>query len=63
MIDVLMWFLVWRWVVILHMMDGTFYSNNLRHRILMALHNDNAYGCRKHPVIYKDMCRIVRGGK
>lgn len=30
---------------------------------LLACHNNNLYGCRKHPVIYNDMCRIVRGVK
>lgn len=30
---------------------------------LSACHNNNLYGCRKHPVIYNDMCRIVRGVK
>lgn len=30
---------------------------------LTACHNNNLCGCRKHPVIYNDMCRIVRGGK
>lgn len=31
--------------------------------LLLAKHNLNTYGCRKHPVIYNDMCRIVRGVK
>lgn len=60
---VLAWFLFHRWAVFLHINDGTFYSKNLRSRMLLAFHDDNAYGCRKHPVIYNDMCRIVRGGK
>lgn len=30
---------------------------------LLACHNNNLAGCRKHPVIYNDMCRIVRGMK
>lgn len=30
---------------------------------LLACHNNNLAGCRKHPVIYNDMCRIVRGVK
>lgn len=30
---------------------------------LTKCHNNDLYGCRKHPVIYNDMCRIVRGGK
>lgn len=27
---------------------------------LSECHNLNVDGCRKHPVIYNDMCRIVR---
>lgn len=30
---------------------------------LTKCHNMNLYGCRKHLVIYNDMCRIVRGVK
>lgn len=30
---------------------------------LTKCRNMNLYGCRKHPVIYNDMCRIVRGMK
>lgn len=49
MLTVFSWFLIWRW--------------QFKRRDLLACHNNNLYGCRKHPVIYNDMCRIVRGVK
>lgn len=46
---VISWFLIGRW--------------QFKRRDLITCHNNNLYGCRKHPVIYNDMCRIVRGVK
>ena len=48
------WFLWGRWV---------FKKYAGKDISLLACHNNNLYGCRKHPVIYNDMCRIVRGVK
>jgi hypothetical protein len=41
-----------RWVMMLDLTD-----------FLSESHNVNLYDCRKYPVIYNDMCRIVRGMK
>lgn len=48
------WFLIGRW---------QFKRYGGKDISLLACHNNNLYGCRKHPVIYNDMCRIVRGVK
>ena len=61
--NVIMWFLIGRWMF-------KSWNNELKTsrpgrdlHFLSACHNNNLYGCRKHPVIYNDMCRIVRGVK
>lgn len=51
---VLAWFLWRRW---------WFKKYACAYISLQACHNLNVHGCRKHPVIYNDMCRIVRGMK
>lgn len=56
---VLTWFLWRRWLFKVIAMSAGKPSNNL----LNTWHNLNIDGCRKHPVIYNDMCRIVRGMK
>lgn len=50
---VLAWFLWRRWQ----------FKKKYWPTYLLAYHNLNLHGCRKHPVIYNDMCRIVRGMK
>ena len=62
---VLMWFMWRRWWFIGCMNDllSRGYQPGRELNTLTALHNNNLCGCRKHPVIYNDMCRIVRGGK
>lgn len=52
--NVILWFLIRRW---------QFKRYSGKNISLLACHNNNLYGCRKHPVIYNDMCRIVRGVK
>lgn len=52
--NVILWFLIGRW---------QFKRYSGKDINLLACHNNNLYGCRKHPVIYNDMCRIVRGVK
>lgn len=58
MIHILKWFLWRRWKLKRWCkevgFDDVFLSN---------CHNCNLAGCRKHPVIYNDMCRIMRGGR
>lgn len=56
---VLAWFLWRRWLFKAIVKSVGRPSDNL----LTGFHNLNVDGCRKHPVIYNDMCRIVRGGK
>lgn len=46
---IIVWFVWRRW--------------QFKRRDLLVCHNNNLYGCRKHPVIYNDMCRIIRGVK
>ncbi|QGZ13429.1 hypothetical protein KLPPOU148_040 [Klebsiella phage vB_KpnM_15-38_KLPPOU148] len=58
MIQILKWFLWRRWKLKHWRKEGGFNDVFLRN-----CHNCNLAGCRKHPVIYNDMCRIVRGGK
>lgn len=61
----LLWFLWRRWQFISYTSDylSSGYQPGREIKTLSALHNNNIAGCRKHPVIYNDMCRIVRGGK
>lgn len=62
---VLTWFLWRRWFFIVYIEEllSQGYQPGRELNVLTALHNNNLAGCRKHPVIYNDMCRIVRGGK
>lgn len=57
---VLAWFLWRRWLYGKWVKDAVMVSGSM---ILTSCHNNNFAGCRKHPVIYNDMCRIVRGMK
>lgn len=57
---VLAWFLWRRWLYIKWVKGVFMFSGSM---ILTSCHNCNIAGCRKHPVIYNDMCRIVRGMK
>lgn len=50
---VLAWFMWRRW----------WFKNWCFPARMSMYHNLNVHGCRKHPVIYNDMCRIVRGMK
>lgn len=73
--NVILWF-IWRrrqfkkWIIrgegrFLWVDLRGFRQNNTQVEIreLMFFHNIDLAGCRKHPVIYNDMCRIVRGVK
>lgn len=60
MMQLFRWFLITRWKYKKWVKDG---KVNTSGYYLYNCHNGNIYGCRKHPVIYNDMCRIVRGGK
>lgn len=62
---VLAWFLWRRWQFISYTtaLFSQGHQPGRETHILLALHNTNLAGCRKHPVIYNDMCRIVRGMK
>lgn len=60
--NVIMWFLIGRWLFINYFNTVKGYSPSYG-LFLQACHNNNLYGCRKHHVIYNDMCRIVRGAK
>lgn len=61
--NVILWFLIGRWLFIDYTKDVKGYSPGRKTLMLSACHNNNLFGCRKHPVIYNDMCRIVRGVK
>ena len=58
MIQILKWFMWRRWKLKQWRKEEGFDDVFLRN-----CHNCNIASCRKHPVIYNDMCRIVRGGK
>jgi len=62
---VLAWFLWRRWQFMIYMNEllSRGYQPGREINTLHAMHNNNLAGCRKHPVIYNDMCRIVRGMK
>lgn len=55
---VLAWFLWRRWQYRMWVKEAVMVGGDT---ILSSFHNTNLAGCRKHPVIYNDMCRIVRG--
>jgi predicted nucleic acid binding AN1-type Zn finger protein len=57
---VLAWFMWRRWQYRMWVKDAVMVGGST---ILTSCHNNNFAGCRKHPVIYNDMCRIVRGMK
>lgn len=57
---VLGWFLWRRWQYRMWVKEAVMVGGGT---ILSSCHNTNLAGCRKHPVIYNDMCRIVRGMK
>ena len=57
MIQIIKWFICRRWVF------KRFVKSGVNSNFLSNCHNCNIAGCRKHPVIYNDMCRIVRGVK
>lgn len=63
--NVILWFLWRRWKFTGYILALTRhgYQPGRETVVLLACHNTNLYGCRKHPVIYNDMCRIVRGVK
>ncbi len=62
---VLAGFLWRRWQFILYIRDllSQGYQPGRETNLLSSMHNTNLAGCRKHPVIYNDMFRIVRGMK
>jgi hypothetical protein len=62
MIQILEWFL-WRRNRFEHRVYARYCMMLDLNKFLSECYNNNLYGCRKHPVIYNDMCRIVRGGK
>lgn len=55
---VLAWFLWRRWQFARQAREWVNPSG-----MLFFCHNSDWYGCRKHPVIYDDMCCIVWGMK
>ncbi len=57
MIQIIKWFIWRRWVL------KNWAKSGVNNNFLSNCHNCNIAGCRKHPVIYNDMCRIVRGVK
>lgn len=57
--NVILWFLIGRW----QFKKVVYDSRCVLGGLLRSCHNNNLYGCRKHQVIYNDMCRIVRGVK
>lgn len=57
MILLVKWFLWRRWFF------ASWIKGGVHQNFLSNCHNCNIAGCRKHPVIYNDMCRIVRGMK
>lgn len=57
MIQIIKWFIWRRWVL------KNWVKSGVNNNFLSNCHNCNIAGCRKHPVIYNDMCRIVRGVK
>ena len=61
--SVLAWFLWRRWQFKSYIQQLRAKGRNPAGETSNAFHNTNLAGCRKHPVIYNDMYRIVRGGK
>lgn len=59
---VIAWFL-WRRMYFITIAETFKHQPEGMPTFLTKCHNRNLAGCRKHPVIYNDMCRIVRGGK
>lgn len=57
MIQIIKWFIWRRWVL------KNWAKSGVNNNFLSNCHNCNIAGCRKHQVIYNDMCRIVRGVK
>lgn len=57
MILLFKWFIWRRWVL------KRWVNESVNESFLRNCHNCNIAGCRKHPIIYNDMCRIVRGSK
>ncbi len=61
--NVILWFLIGRWQFKRFVEKSLCFDHQTFSTLLLAKHNLNTYGCRKHPVIYNDMFRIVRGVK
>lgn len=61
--NVILWFIWRRWMFKRFIEKSLCFDRQTFSTLLLAKHNLNTYGCRKHPVIYNDMCRIVRGVK
>lgn len=59
--NILCWFLWRRWFFLSWMIEynSKGYTPKDRFKTLLpSLHNNNVAGCRNHPCIYRDMCRI-----
>ena len=52
--------LLFKWFVWRRWMMKRWVKKGVNDSFLHSCHNCNIAGCRKHPVIYNDMCRIVR---
>lgn len=55
--------LLFKWFVWRRWMLKRWVKKGVNDSFLHSCHSCNIAGCRKYPVIYNDMCRIVRGGK